>query len=681
MSRGQIHRPGKYGWKPRATTMESGRAIVPGVLLWGALLIGSTAAPAGSIPSHPGRPELETRWAQLEPAVAGFELAQIPIRPADAGLEARQVPIQPADAGLEARQIPIQLADAGLEAGQIQPQSRGVDFEPDPIGDLPPDRIQDLVLLGKVWGFLKYHHPRITSGDMARGWDNELIRILPECLRAIDRESFRQFLGAWLDQIGEPGPCAPCAELPDSLQSRPRLDWIRDRSLLDRRLSDRLDTVYKHRLSGADQARVDLVPGVRNPRFYERSVDSVLVVSDFRYRLLALYRFWNIIEYWFPHRDVMEEDWDRVLTEFIPRMSAASTWDSYRLELMALIARIHDSHANLWSAVNDRPPGAAGRLPLIVRHVGNQYVITGYPEGDSTAAAGLRPGDVILRIDGVAAEDLVAGYREYYGASNDAALQRELAASLAWGSAGPCRLIVRREGEPFEVELQRAPVAGANRRLRTFHELPGPAFQMLTPEVAYLRASIARSSEAPSYIREASAAKCLIIDLRSYPKEFLPFTLGGHLIARPAEFVCGTHGDLNNPGAFVWTRPLRIEPKEPRYDGEIRILVDETSESLAEFTAMAFQAAPGARVVGSTTAGADGNVSRIPFPGGEQGAISGIGIFYPDRQPAQRVGVRIDLEVHPTIEGIRAGRDEVLEAAVRDALGRDPEWTIVRFDR
>jgi len=76
MSRGQIHRPGKYGWKPRATTMESGRAIVPGVLLWGALLIGSTAAPAGSIPSHPGRPELETRWAQLEPAVAGFELGR-----------------------------------------------------------------------------------------------------------------------------------------------------------------------------------------------------------------------------------------------------------------------------------------------------------------------------------------------------------------------------------------------------------------------------------------------------------------------------------------------------------------------------------------------------------------------------------------------------------------------------
>jgi len=51
--------------------------------------------------------------------------------------------------------------------------------------------------------------------------------------------------------------------------------------------------------------------------------------------------------------------------------------------------------------------------------------------------------------------------------------------------------------------------------------------------------------------------------------------------------------------------------------------------------------------------------------------ISGIGVFYPDRTPTQRVGIIPDLEVRPTIDGIRAGRDEVLEAAVSYALGRE----------
>ena len=50
--------------------------------------------------------------------------------------------------------------------------------------------------------------------------------------------------------------------------------------------------------------------------------------------------------------------------------------------------------------------------------------------------------------------------------------------------------------------------------------------------------------------------------------------------------------------------------------------------------------------------------------------ISGIGVFYPDKKPTQRVGIVPDVEVQPTIAGIRAGRDEVLEEALRQILGR-----------
>jgi hypothetical protein len=49
--------------------------------------------------------------------------------------------------------------------------------------------------------------------------------------------------------------------------------------------------------------------------------------------------------------------------------------------------------------------------------------------------------------------------------------------------------------------------------------------------------------------------------------------------------------------------------------------------------------------------------------------VSGIGVFYPDRRPTQRVGIVPDVEVRPTLAGIRAGRDEVLEAALRQILG------------
>ena len=114
-----------------------------------------------------------------------------------------------------------------------------------------------------------------------------------------------------------------------------------------------------------------------------------------------------------------------------------------------------------------------------------------------------------------------------------------------------------------------------------------------------------------------------------------------------------------------------LRPLKPHYSGRVVILVDETTQSQAEYTTMAFRASSNATVIGSITAGADGNVSEFSVPGGLRSMISGIGVFYPDKRPTQRVGIIPDHTVRPTIAGIRAGRDEVLESALREILGPD----------
>ena len=146
------------------------------------------------------------------------------------------------------------------------------------------------------------------------------------------------------------------------------------------------------------------------------------------------------------------------------------------------------------------------------------------------------------------------------------------------------------------------------------------------------------------------------------------FALGQMLVESRSEFVCFTKGDLANPGAFVWTPPLALMPVKPLYEGKIVILVDEVTLSSAEYSTMALRTAPGAMVVGSTTAGADGNVSKIDLPGGLRTMISGIGVFYPDKTPTQRVGIVPDIVARPTIRGIREGREEVLEEALRQIV-------------
>ena len=134
---------------------------------------------------------------------------------------------------------------------------------------------------------------------------------------------------------------------------------------------------------------------------------------------------------------------------------------------------------------------------------------------------------------------------------------------------------------------------------------------------------------------------------------------------KPTEFVTFTSTSLSKPGLFKFGEPLKVGVENSDYyKGKVVILINETTQSSAEYTTMALRVAPKATVIGSTTAGADGNVSAILLPGNIRTMISGIGVYYPDGRETQRVGILPDIVIKPTIAGIRAGRDEVLEKAI-----------------
>jgi hypothetical protein len=70
---------------------------------------------------------------------------------------------------------------------------------------------------------------------------------------------------------------------------------------------------------------------------------------------------------------------------------------------------------------------------------------------------------------------------------------------------------------------------------------------------------------------------------------------------------------------------------------------------------MAFRAA-GATIVGSTTAGRRQQCVGDPLPGGQSSMISGLGVFYPDKRPTQRVGIVPTSKSGRRSKGSRLGR-------------------------
>src|SRR5690606_24832032 len=140
---------------------------------------------------------------------------------------------------------------------------------------------------------------------------------------------------------------------------------------------------------------------------------------------------------------------------------------------------------------------------------------------------------------------------------------------------------------------------------------------------------------------------------------------------KPSPFVKFTMANLKNPGEFTRSKSLEIPPQGESYKGKLVVLINEVSQSQAEYTTMAFRAGDNTTIVGSTTAGADGNVSLIHLPGGLRTMISGIGIYYPDGRETQRIGIVPDVVVTPTIEGIKKGEDELLRRAVEVITAAD----------
>ena len=529
--------------------------------------------------------------------------------------------------------------------------------------ELSQIQIANLTTLGKVWGFLKYHHPAVTSGKLH--WDYELLHVLPNVLEQRDMANANAAMAKWISGPETTDPCNPCAKLDETgLHLRPDVAWIEDESLLGPELSQSLRAIYVNRPQLGKQFYVSLARA-RNPVFEHELLYAQLAFPDPGYQLLALFRFWNIIQYWFPYRDVIGEDWHKVLSEFVPRIALAKDKQAYKLELMGLIARAHDTHANLWSGLDVRPPTGECRIPATVRFVEGRAVVTGFVAPEAAQTSGLAIADIIANLDDVPVETLIKQWAPHYAVSNEASLMRDIGRSMTRGVCGDASVSVIREGQELRVVTKRlrAPEDSFT------HDLPGETFRLLSPDVAYLKLSSVKSSDVAHYVEAAAGTKGFVIDIRNYPSDNVMFTLGALLVDQESPFVRFTEPELSTPGAFRWTSPVSLAPKAPHYTGKVAILIDEISQSSAEYTAMAFRSARTAVVVGSTTAGADGNMSDFSLPGGQRSGISGIGVFYPDKTPTQRVGIVPDIEARPTVAGVLSGRDEVLETALRYILG------------
>jgi hypothetical protein len=382
-------------------------------------------------------------------------------------------------------------------------------------------------------------------------------------------------------------------------------------------------------------------------------------IADVAVRLAAVVTTWGALSWFYPYFADQRIDWSGALTHGLDEVAMSGSPAQTHRVLAHMIAELQDGHAR----VRHPTHSMLGMLPLALRKFDDKIIIIGtLPE----YATLMPPGSELLSIDGASASTL---YSDSYAAISAATPRfRDYLTSLyiSLGAIGSLRHVAYRRPDGttlatllplvsrqiFDKDVQR-------RRPQSGTEI--------APSIIYISPEELGGGAAPTLVQSLQSARAVILDLRGYFSDDV-FNLLSHFISHPipspefrAPIVSPTsRGGYEDESWLLW-------PTAPSLNCRMFVLLDTRAVSAVETALQIIHDNHLATLIGEASAGTNGNVNTFSVPGGFEVRFTGLRTSAPDGSTVQGRGITPDQVVHPSLEGIRAGRDEILEAAIAAA--------------
>lgn len=523
------------------------------------------------------------------------------------------------------------------------------------IENLNKNQVENLKKLCKVWGLVKYYHPKVVSGSV--NWDYELFRITPDILASKNSNDTDKILYDWIMKLGKVKENAENDKEKEVMLKRD-LAWIKDEKYIDKNLGDLLIKISNTNISKRAKAYVSYSKDSPFSDFKNEKAYNNMKYDDSGYKLLSLFRYWNIIEYYYPYKDIIEENWDSVLTEFIPKFIETKDELEYKLAVEGLATKIHDPHAMV-SDTNGTLDKYRGDkyAPIEFGLIENQIVIKNVlPKYEKECK--LKKGDIVLKINDKDIFEVIKEKSKYASLSKKSAIVNRLQYELFATSKDSMNLTIKRDDNKITQNVKCYPDIN-------MFDIDEDSHKLIDKNIGYINPGKLAEGEIDKIMDKFMDTKGLIVDLRYYPSDFIVYSLGKYLMPKEVTFAKTSVPNQSVPGEFILYEDLKVgSDNKNYYKGKVMILMNERSQSQSEFTVMSLRNAPNAKVIGSDSIGTDGNVASFSLPGGVNTLITGVGIYNPDKSQTQRIGIKPDIYIEPTIQGIKEGRDELLEKAI-----------------
>jgi C-terminal processing protease CtpA/Prc len=392
------------------------------------------------------------------------------------------------------------------------------------------------------------------------------------------------------------------------------------------------------------------------------------------HRLLALFRFWNVINYFFPYKHLTDKPWDTVLTDFIPRFLENNNQLDYEMTVAEMVARLQDTHGFVGALKQLDAHLGVFAPPLSLRMASGKLIVANLLDETAAQAAGVKLGDAIISVDGEPIEQRIAYLSKFKSLSSSSSAYRYIYPTALRGAKdSKARLCLEgADGRIRNVEIARTVGLGSA-------ALPAPrktpAYHVLPNGYGYIDLARLPLSDAHKSMDAVMDTPGLIFDMRGYPNG-TAWEIGPRLSEKKSFPVARFRRPLQDAAAFVdedleGNAPdFSFEQKMPiargaTYKGKVVVLINEDAISQSEHTCLFFEAATNVTFIGSATNGANGDVTNLVLPGGIYVSFSGHDVRHADGRQLQRIGIQPHVKVEPTAKGISEGRDEVFEAAVK----------------
>jgi len=410
-------------------------------------------------------------------------------------------------------------------------------------------------------------------------------------------------------------------------------------------------------LSDAD-ARIAASGALNSLRTAVAGTQTPTDQSDLDLRLADVVVAWNVFRHFYPYWSESGTDWDARLVFQLEEASVANSRDAQRDALRRLVADARDGHGGVYDARGASPRAI---LPIQLGLIDKQVVITA-----SAVPSDAPVGAVVSDIDGIPASERVEAEVRLASGTPQWREARALREMTTCARGATIRLVMDSGAGPRRGSLScDATQVPAEKRPQMVGELePGTWYVDLT------RASMAQVTPA---LQNLARADAVVFDLRGYPTDagagVLPYLIGTpendswmHVAK-----ITGPFGQLSGWQDAGWN----IQPKSPAIRGKVVFLTDGRAISYAE-SVMGYVADHKlGTIVGSTTAGTNGNVASFVVPSGFSISFTGMRVTRHDgKSPYHLVGVRPDVQAAPTIAGLRAGRDDVLDRGIALMRGK-----------